>query len=67
MTDMTWSSRDAAAEAAEDEAFGEPSTDVEVRVADLAAKIDRLTELVLALRGDQLGQQAQGVEGGDEV
>ena len=50
--------RDAAAEAAEEEAFGEPLNDVEVRIADLAAKIDRLTELVLGL------QAAQGVQGG---
>ncbi|KAJ4289456.1 hypothetical protein N0V88_006937 [Collariella sp. IMI 366227] len=43
----------AAAEAAEEEAFGEPSTDVEVRIADLAAKIDRLTELVVSLQAQQ--------------
>ncbi|KAL2129826.1 hypothetical protein VTI74DRAFT_7256 [Chaetomium olivicolor] len=43
----------AATEAAEEEAFGEPSTDVEVRIADLAAKIDRLTELVVALQAQQ--------------
>ncbi|KAL2022909.1 hypothetical protein VTK56DRAFT_4440 [Thermocarpiscus australiensis] len=42
-----------AAEAAEEEAFGEPSTDVEVRIADLSAKIDRLTELVVALQAQQ--------------
>ena len=59
--------RDAAAEAAEDEAFGEPSTDVEVRIADLASKIDRLTELVLALQAGQEVQQGKGVEGGDEA
>lgn len=45
--------RDAAAEAAEEEAFGEPSSDVEVRIADLAAKIDRLTELVVGLQAAQ--------------
>lgn len=50
---LTPRQRDAAAEAAEEEAFGEPSTDVEVRIADLAAKIDRLTELVVALQTQQ--------------
>lgn len=43
----------AATEAAEEEAFGEPATDVEVRIADLAGKIDRLTELVVALQAQQ--------------
>ncbi|KAK3389316.1 hypothetical protein B0H63DRAFT_97076 [Podospora didyma] len=49
------SNRDAAAavEAAENEAFGEPLTDVEVRIADLAAKIDRLTDLVVAMQAQQ--------------
>jgi len=50
---LTPRQRDAAAEAAEEEAFGEPSTDVEVRIADLAAKIDRLTELVVGLQAQQ--------------
>lgn len=50
---LTPRQRMAATEAAEDEAFGEPSTDVEVRIADLAAKIDRLTELVVALQAQQ--------------
>ncbi|KAK4098351.1 hypothetical protein N658DRAFT_455429 [Parathielavia hyrcaniae] len=42
-----------AAEAAEEQAFDEPSSDVEVRIADLAAKIDRLTDLVVALQAQQ--------------
>jgi hypothetical protein len=50
---LTPQQRRAATEAAEDEAFGEPSTDVEVRIADLATKIDRLTELVVALQAQQ--------------
>ncbi|KAK4237348.1 hypothetical protein C8A03DRAFT_34721 [Achaetomium macrosporum] len=50
---LTPQQRRAATEAAEDEAFGEPSTDVEVRIADLANKIDRLTELVVALQAQQ--------------
>ncbi|KAK4200985.1 hypothetical protein QBC40DRAFT_278947 [Triangularia verruculosa] len=40
----------AADEAAEGRAFGQQDTDVEVRIADLTAKIDRLTELVLMLQ-----------------
>ncbi|KAK3687705.1 hypothetical protein B0T22DRAFT_136727 [Podospora appendiculata] len=43
----------AATEAAEEEAFGDPASDVEVRIADLATKIDRLTELVLSMQGQQ--------------
>jgi hypothetical protein len=50
---LTPRQQQAATEAAEEEAFGEPSTDVEVRIADLAAKIDRLTELVVALQAQQ--------------
>lgn len=50
---LTPAQRRAAAEAAEDDAFGEPSTDVEVRIADMSAKIDRLTELILALQARQ--------------
>ncbi|KAK4150598.1 hypothetical protein C8A00DRAFT_46056 [Chaetomidium leptoderma] len=52
---LTPRQRQAAAEADEDMAFGggggEPSTDsVEVRIAELATKIDRLTELVVGLQ-----------------
>jgi hypothetical protein len=47
-------------EAAEEMAFGEPSSDVEVRILELSAKIDRLTELVVAL-------QAQGSRGLGDV
>ncbi|KAK0636976.1 hypothetical protein B0T17DRAFT_613630 [Bombardia bombarda] len=43
----------AATEAAEEQAFGDPSTDVEVRIADLSAKIDRLTDLVISMQGQQ--------------
>lgn len=50
---LTRQQRQAAAEAAEEQAFGDPATDVEVRIADLAAKIDRLTELVVALQAQQ--------------
>jgi hypothetical protein len=50
---LTPRQRQAAAEASEEEALGEPSTDVEVRIADLALKIDRLTELVVALQAQQ--------------
>jgi hypothetical protein len=50
----------AAVEAAEEMAFGEPSSDVEVRILELSAKIDRLTELVVAL-------QAQGSRGLGDV
>ncbi|KAK4126484.1 hypothetical protein N657DRAFT_568522 [Parathielavia appendiculata] len=50
---LTPRQQQAAAEAAEEQAFDEPSTDVEVRIADLAAKIDRLTDLVVALQAQQ--------------
>lgn len=40
----------AAMERAEETAFNGVSSDVEVRIADLATKIDRLTELVLAMQ-----------------
>ncbi|KAK5657809.1 hypothetical protein OQA88_2882 [Cercophora sp. LCS_1] len=43
----------AAEEAAEERAFGEPASDVEVRIADLSAKIDRLTELVITMQAAQ--------------
>lgn len=57
---MTVQQQRAAVEAAEELAFGEPSSDVEVRIAELNAKIDRLTELVVAL-------QAQHTRGLGEV
>ncbi|KAK4144571.1 uncharacterized protein C8A04DRAFT_11407 [Dichotomopilus funicola] len=50
---LTSAQRSAAAEAAEDDAFGEPSSDVEVRIADLSAKIDRLTDLILGMQARQ--------------
>ncbi|GAB1319538.1 Calcium channel YVC1 [Madurella fahalii] len=50
---LTRRQQQAAAEAAEEQAFGDPATDVEVRIADLAGKIDRLTELVVALQAQQ--------------
>ncbi|KXX74589.1 Calcium channel YVC1 [Madurella mycetomatis] len=53
MARLTRRQQQAAAEAAEEQAFGDPATDVEVRIADLAAKIDRLTELVVALQAQQ--------------
>lgn len=43
----------AAEEAAEEQAYGEPANDVEVRIADLSAKIDRLTELVVSMQAFQ--------------
>ncbi len=43
----------AAEEAEEGRAFGEVTSDVEVRIADLTAKIDRLTELVVAMHAQQ--------------
>jgi hypothetical protein len=43
----------AAEEAAEEQAFGAPATDVEIRIADLSAKIDRLTELVVTMQAAQ--------------
>lgn len=42
-----------AEEAQEDATYTERATDVEVRIADLAAKIDRLTELVIAMQTQQ--------------
>ncbi|KAL2261533.1 hypothetical protein VTK26DRAFT_3973 [Humicola hyalothermophila] len=39
-----------AEEVAEELGLGEPSRDVEVQIAELSAKIDRLTELVVALQ-----------------
>ncbi|KAL2164908.1 hypothetical protein VTH06DRAFT_204 [Thermothelomyces fergusii] len=47
--------RQSTAGTAEEEATAAPSTsaDVEARIADLAAKIDRLTELVVALQANQ--------------
>jgi hypothetical protein len=50
---LTREQRQAADEAAEEQAFGDQSTDVEVRIADLAGKIDRLTDLVLSLQAQQ--------------
>lgn len=43
----------AAEEAAEGEAFGETTSDVEVRIADLSAKIDRLTDLIVGMQAQQ--------------
>ncbi|KAK1749846.1 calcium channel YVC1 [Echria macrotheca] len=43
----------AAEQAAEERAFGEPVSDVEVRIADLASKIDRLTEMLVAMQASQ--------------
>lgn len=42
-----------AEEAQEDSTYAERATDVEVRIADLAAKIDRLTELVISMQSQQ--------------
>ena len=42
-----------AEEVQEDATYTERATDVEVRIADLAAKIDRLTELVIAMQTQQ--------------
>ena len=42
-----------AAEAAELDALGEPLTDTEARIAELATKIDRLTELVISMQAVQ--------------
>jgi hypothetical protein len=60
---FTPSQRQQAAEADEEQAFGAPSTDVEVRLVDLTAKIDRLTELVVALQA----QQSRGLADGSVV
>ncbi|KAK4213507.1 calcium channel YVC1 [Rhypophila decipiens] len=40
-------------EAAEEVAMGEPLTDVEVKIAELSLKIDRLTELVISMQAAQ--------------
>ncbi|KAK0715564.1 hypothetical protein B0H67DRAFT_645298 [Lasiosphaeris hirsuta] len=42
-----------AEEAAEERTFGEPATDIEVQISELAAKIDRLTEVVIAMQSQQ--------------
>ena len=56
VTSLTSRQAAAAEQAAEERAFGEPLTDVEVRIADLAFKIDRLTELVVAMQTAQASQ-----------
>jgi len=43
----------AAEEAAEEQAYGDPANDVEIRIADLSAKIDRLTDLLLNMQSEQ--------------
>ncbi|KAK3318977.1 hypothetical protein B0H66DRAFT_517428 [Apodospora peruviana] len=43
----------ALAEASELDALGEPLTDTEARIAEMSSKIDRLTELVIALQSAQ--------------
>jgi len=53
----------AAAEAEEGQAFGAPASHVDLRIAELTEKIDRLTELVLALQAQQQAQlQARETE-----
>ena len=42
-----------ASDAGESETFGDSSQDTDMRYAELAAKIDRLTELVIAMQGAQ--------------
>ncbi|KAK0641756.1 hypothetical protein B0T16DRAFT_420481 [Cercophora newfieldiana] len=42
-----------AEEAAEEQAYGDPANDVEIHIADLSAKIDRLTELMLSMQAAQ--------------
>ncbi|KAL2267248.1 hypothetical protein VTJ83DRAFT_4525 [Remersonia thermophila] len=47
------------------QAFGDPSADMEDRIAELTAKIDRLTELVVALQAQQQQQKQQSGQSED--
>ncbi|KAK3358269.1 hypothetical protein B0T24DRAFT_520879 [Lasiosphaeria ovina] len=53
MSERAASRQAAEDEAAENDALDHPVTDVEVRIEELASKIDRLTDLVLAMQAQQ--------------